>query len=107
MYSTFFHDNDPGDLGTSPHFWHHEGKHYLYFSGSCVGTPANKNLFGPQKEILKWHWKLGIGMYCIQTLMCERHYEELDGKTTILPAIISQSMLRLEIVLFHLVNCVS
>jgi hypothetical protein len=85
----FFHDNDLGDLGIPPCFWHHESKHYLHFCGpSCVGAPANKNLSGPQKELLKCHWKLGIGMYCFQSFMCKRHYEEPDGKTTILPAII-------------------
>jgi hypothetical protein len=84
----FFHDNNLGDLGISPHFWHHKSKYYSHFCGPCVGAPANENLSGPQKELLKWHWKLGIGMYRIQSLMCERHYEEPDGKTTILPAII-------------------
>ncbi len=84
----FFHDNNLGDLGTSPCFWHHESKHYLHFCCPCVGAPANKNLSGHQKELLKWHWKLGIGMYRFESLMCERHYEEPDGKTTILPAII-------------------
>ncbi len=54
----------------------------------CGSTPASENLSGPQKELLKWHWKLGIGMYSIQSLVCERHYEEPDGKMTILPAII-------------------
>jgi hypothetical protein len=84
----FFHDNDLGDLGISPHFWHHKSKHYSHFCGPCVEAPANENLSGPQKELLEWHWKLGNGMNCIQTLMCERHYEEPDGKTSIFPAII-------------------
>ncbi len=35
-----------------------------------------------QKELLKWHWKLGIGMYCIQEMMHEQHYEDPDGKTS-------------------------
>ncbi len=35
----------------------------------CVGTASNTNLSGPQKELLSWHWKLGISMYCIQDLM--------------------------------------
>jgi hypothetical protein len=84
----FFHDKDLGDPGTSAYFWHHNHMHYLHFCAPCVGVPANKNLSGPQKELLKWHWKLGIGMYCIQSLMCERHYEEPDCKTTIVPVII-------------------
>ena len=28
----------------------------------CVGTEDNANLSGPQKELLTWHWKLGISM---------------------------------------------
>ncbi len=28
----------------------------------CVGTEENTNLLGPQKELLTWHWKLGVGM---------------------------------------------
>jgi hypothetical protein len=84
----FFHDNNLSDLGIFPRFWHHKSEHYLHFCGPCVGAPANKNLSGPRKELLKRHWKLSIGMYCIQSLMCERHYEEPDGKMTILSAII-------------------
>ncbi len=83
----FFHDNDINDLGISSCFWHHKSKHYLHFCGPCVGALANKNLSWPQK-ILKWHCKLGIGMYHIQSLMCKRHYEEPDDKTSILPATI-------------------
>jgi len=52
-----------------------------------VGAAENENISPAQKELLKWHWKLGIGMYPIQEMMCERHYEDPDGRTTILPAI--------------------
>jgi len=52
-----------------------------------VGAAENKNIFAAQKELLKWHWKLGIGMHPIQEMMRERHYEDPDGSTTILPAI--------------------
>jgi hypothetical protein len=38
-----------------------------------------------QKELLKWHWKMGIGMYCIQEMIRERHYVDPDGMLTILP----------------------
>jgi hypothetical protein len=53
-----------------------------------VGAAENENISPAQIELLKWHWKLGIGMYHIQEMMRERHYEDQDGKTTILPAII-------------------
>ena len=29
----------------------------------CVGDLANANLTSPQRELLLWHWKLGISMY--------------------------------------------
>ncbi len=35
----------------------------------CVGGLKNKNLSMPQKELLLWHWKLGIGMQCLQSMM--------------------------------------
>ena len=35
----------------------------------CVGIDENQNLSGPQKELLTWHWKLGIGMQQIQEMM--------------------------------------
>ena len=89
----FFHDNDLGTLEVSPRFWHHEPEHYSNFCAPCVGSQANENLSGPQKELLKWHWKLGIGMHRIQILMCERHYHDAEGVTTILPAIIKPKFL--------------
>ncbi len=35
----------------------------------CIGTACIANLSGPQKELLLWHWKIGISMYYIQELM--------------------------------------
>jgi hypothetical protein len=37
----------------------------LIFCGACVGAAENENISPAQKELLKWHWKLGIGMYRI------------------------------------------
>jgi hypothetical protein len=53
-----------------------------------VGAAENENISAAQTELLKWHWKLGIGKYRIQEMMRKRHYEDPDGRTTILPAII-------------------
>jgi hypothetical protein len=36
-----------------------------------VWAAENENISAAQKELLKWHWKLGIGMYCIQEMMRE------------------------------------
>jgi hypothetical protein len=67
-------------------------EHYSNFCGPCVGVTKNENLSAPQKELLKWHWKLGISMYRIQEMMWERHYEEPNGNRTILPAIIKPKL---------------
>ncbi len=54
----------------------------------CVSDSENKNLSSPQRELLLWHWKLGINMYWIQELMHEWTYEKPFGKCTVLPPII-------------------
>ncbi len=54
----------------------------------CVGDSLNSNLTSAQKELLLWHWKLGINMYWVQTLMRERTYEDPLGRRTVLPPII-------------------
>ncbi len=55
---------------------------------SCVGDPLNLNLTSPQRELLLWHWKLGINMHQVQALMRECTYEDPKGRHTILPPII-------------------
>jgi hypothetical protein len=64
----------------------------LHFCGPCIGASENENLSAPQKELLKWHWKLGIGMYHVQEMMHERHYEEPNGNKTVLSAIIKPKL---------------
>ena len=54
----------------------------------CIGDSENKNLTSPQRELLLWHWKLGINMYWVQELMRERTFKEPLGQRTILPPII-------------------
>ncbi len=53
-----------------------------------VGDSENANLTSPQRELLLWHWKLGISMYRVQELMRERTYEEPLGQRTVLLPII-------------------
>ena len=55
----------------------------------CVGTEDNANLSGPQKELLTWHWKLGISMGRIQKMMRENKAVDDTGRETILPPVIS------------------
>ena len=63
-------------------------QHHSHFCGVCVGAPANQNLSGPQKELLLWHRKLGIGMQWIQELMRPQKYEEPNGNMAVLPPIV-------------------
>ena len=55
----------------------------------CVGTDENANLLVPQKELLTWHWKLGIGMQRIQEMMRENKAIDGNGREHILPPVIS------------------
>ena len=59
-----------------------EFEHYSHFCGPCVGHAGNDNLSGPQKELLLWHWKLGISMFRIQELMRPQKIEEPSGRET-------------------------
>ena len=66
----------------------HEFEHYSNFCGPCVGSSSNENLSNAQRELLLWHWKLGISMYRIQRLMSDRVFEEPSGKRTVLPPVL-------------------
>jgi hypothetical protein len=50
-----------------------------YGCGNVSGD-ANQNLTGAQKELLLWHWKLGINMQRIQELMRVVEIQEPDRK---------------------------
>ena len=67
--------------------------HYYHFYGTCVVAPENQNLSGPQKELLLWHWKLGVSMYRIKEFMRPRTFEEPNGNINILPDIINPKCL--------------
>ena len=88
----FFQDTSFEDRRICAPLSHIGPEHYNRFCGPCVGANGNENLSAPQKELLKWHWKLGISMYRIQEMMRERHYEEPNGNKTILPAIIKPKL---------------
>ncbi len=59
---------------------------------SCIGDSENNNLTSPQRELLLWHWKLGINMYRVQELMRERTFEEPLGQCIIPPPIIKPKL---------------
>ena len=54
----------------------------------CVSSPENANLTNAQKELLMWHWKLGISMHRIQELMRGHKAREPDGTTSFMPPVI-------------------
>ena len=54
----------------------------------CVGDDSNSNLTGPQRELLLWHWKLGISMTRIQALMVEHKAVDANKEEVIMPQVI-------------------
>ena len=67
----------------------HEFSTYSKICCPCVGTTSNANLSGPQKELLLWHWKLGISMYRIQELMRPIKAHESSGVCHEMPPVIN------------------
>jgi hypothetical protein len=88
----FFQDTSFEDRCTCAPLSHIGPEHYNRFCGPCVGANENESLSAPQKELLKWHWKLDISMYRVQEMMRERHYKEPNSNKTILPAIIKPKL---------------
>jgi hypothetical protein len=60
----------------------------LFSSFPCVGGLANENLSHSQKELLLWHWRLGVGMQRIQAMMRNRTFEDPFGRSQVHPPII-------------------
>jgi hypothetical protein len=59
----------------------------------CVSNSENNDLTSSQRELLLWHWKLGINVYQVQKIMRERTFEEPLGKCTVMPPIIKPNSL--------------
>ena len=60
----------------------------IFSSFPCVGGHDNENLSMAQKELLLWHWSLGIGMQRIQKMMRNRTFEDPIGRMQVHPPII-------------------
>jgi hypothetical protein len=60
----------------------------LFTSFPGVGGLVNENLTMAQKELLLWHWRLGVGMQRVQAMMRNRTFEDPPGRHTVLPPII-------------------
>ena len=67
-----------------------EFEHYknMGFMLPNVGLDANKNLSSAQKELLLWHWKLGISMQRVQELMRVVQVEERNGGVSTMDRVI-------------------
>lgn len=55
---------------------------------STVGSSTNVNLSGAQRELLLWHWRLGISMSRIQELMLPHSAKDANGMVDLMPTII-------------------
>ena len=53
-----------------------------------VADVSNRNLSGPQRELIQWHSKLCINMNHVQELMRDRHYKIPDDADLVLPPIL-------------------
>ena len=62
--------------------------HGLFSSYPCVGGLANENLSQAQRELLLWHWRLGIGMQRIQAMMRNCTFADPFGMSHVHPPII-------------------
>ncbi len=56
---------------------------------SLVTYPSNVNLTPGQKELLLWHWRLGISMSRIQELMVPHQAKDKNGLQDIMPCVIT------------------
>ena len=65
-----------------------QSKQGLFSRFECVGGLVNENLTMAQKELLLWHWKLGIGMQRLQAMMRNRTFEDTFGRSQVHPPII-------------------
>ena len=63
--------------------------YYSHFCQTCSGALANKNLSGSHKELLLYHWNLGVSMNFIQDFMSPRKFKEPNGNIIILLVIIN------------------
>ncbi len=72
-----------------------ECEHNFYTDASLfplVADPSNVNLTPGQKELLLWHWRLGISMSCIQELIVPHWAKDENGLRDIMPCVITPAL---------------
>lgn len=67
-------------------FGHYAGSGCAF---SNVSSEENRNLSSAQKELLLWHWKLGISMQRVQELMRVVEVKEPDGSISTMDGVIT------------------
>ena len=67
-------------------FGHYAGSGYACLN---ISSEANQNLSSAQKELLLWHWKLGISMQRVQELMRVIEVKEPNGAVSRMPRVIT------------------
>jgi hypothetical protein len=58
-----------------------------------VTDPSNVNLTPGQKELLLWHWRLGINMSCIQELMVPHQAKDENGLQDMMQCVITPAFM--------------
>jgi hypothetical protein len=58
-----------------------QSKQGLCSSFQCVGGLVNENVMMARKELLLWHWKLGIKMQRLQAMMRNRTFKDPFGRS--------------------------
>jgi hypothetical protein len=94
---------------TGPYLWSSCARHSLAFNAhdqypvfecehnfdthasllQSVANPSNDNLTPGQKELLLWHWRLGISMSRIQELMVSHRAKDENGLQDAMPCLIT------------------
>jgi hypothetical protein len=57
-----------------------------------VADPSNVNSTPGQKELLLWHWRLGISMSRIQELMVPHQAKDENGLQDVMPCVITPAL---------------
>ena len=61
----------------------------IFASVGPLGSVGNTNLSSGQKELLLWHWRLGISMSRVQELMVPHRAKDQNGMVDLMPSVIT------------------
>ena len=69
-------------------FMHYSGRSQMEEFNNCVSGERNPNLSPGQKELLTWHYRLGISLRHVQYLMQSHEREDAEGNSMRIGAVI-------------------